>query len=413
MLMATVVPSIVVGLFAGVLVDRFNRKKIMLVSDLIRALLSFLIPFLVVRNQLWLYLIVMLSGTVGQFFNPAHESVLPEIAGENNLAKANSLMAISGFASTAIGFALCGWITSRYPLQWAFYLDALTFVFSFLCLMQIPIARLQTRDRTNFHTVLENFQSGRKYVLGNAPLRSLMGVTVPVFLAFGLWNALLLPFTLHMLHASSLDYGIQQGLTSVSFIAGSLAVMKLGGRVKEGQWMIISFIGMGVVGVYYALSADIPLAIVLVAITGLFNAPYSVARRLLIQRNTTREIRGRINSVFFVVRDIAYITGMAAAGLAEPFGIRSLIVVSGFLWVAAGIWALWKLRRMFLQNILLKMQAFRSGYRFSTVTRIPLPSVLTLVQPFWSLRSLAIPVRITAPLDRSQSAGISSTPLGP
>lgn len=342
MLMATVLPSILVGVFAGVLVDRFNRKKIMLVSDLTRAFLSFLIPFLVIRNQMWLYGIVMLSSTVGQFFNPAHESILPEIAGEKSLSTANSLMAMSGFASTAIGFALCGWITSRYPLQWAFYLDALSFLVSTLCIGLIPMPQLRAPDRTNFHTVLENLQSGRRYLQGNARLRTLIFVTIPAFLAFGLWNSLLLPFTLHMLHATSFNYGIQQGLTSVSFVAGSLMVMKLGGRVKDGQWIIISFIGMGAVGVYYALSTDIPLAIALVAITGLFNAPYSVARRLVIQRNTTREIRGRINSVFFVIRDIAYVTGMAAAGLADSVNIRSLIVVSALLWIAAGIWALWK-----------------------------------------------------------------------
>ncbi len=72
--------------------------------------------------------------------------------------------------------------------------------------------------------------------------------------------------------------------------------MKLGGRIKEGQWFTLSFIGMGVAGVYYALSADLPLAIVLVAFTGLLNAPYSVGRRLVIQRNTSREVRpGSLN----------------------------------------------------------------------------------------------------------------------
>jgi DHA3 family macrolide efflux protein-like MFS transporter len=342
MLIATVLPSIAIGLFAGVLVDRFDRKKIMLVSDLLRALLSFLIPFMVVQNQLWLYAIVMLSSTVGQFFNPAEESILPEIVGEKELSAANSLMAISGFASAAAGFALCGWITSRFPLQWAFYLDALSFLFSMLCIWQIPILELRSYDRSNFHTIIEDLRSGRRYMQENARLCSLICVTIPAFLAFGLWNSLLLPFTLHMLHGSSFDYGIQEGLTSVGFVAGSLTVMKLGGRIKEGQWIILSFLGMGVVGVSYALSADIPLAIVLVAITGLLNAPYSVARRLVIQRNTTTEIRGRINSIFFVVRDIAYVAGMATAGLADSVSIRSLIVVSALLWVATGMWSLWK-----------------------------------------------------------------------
>jgi MFS family permease len=77
MLMATAAPSLLVGLFAGVFVDRYDRKKIMITADLIRAALVFLIPFLVPSNIIWLYIIIMLTSAIGQFLEPAHESVLP------------------------------------------------------------------------------------------------------------------------------------------------------------------------------------------------------------------------------------------------------------------------------------------------------------------------------------------------
>jgi MFS family permease len=108
MLMATAAPSLLVGLFAGVLVDRFNRKRIMMTADLTRAVLVFLIPFLVPFSIVWLYVIVMLTSAIGQFFDPAQESVLPEVASEEELAAANSLMAISSFGATAVGFAASG-----------------------------------------------------------------------------------------------------------------------------------------------------------------------------------------------------------------------------------------------------------------------------------------------------------------
>jgi MFS family permease len=113
MLMATAAPSLLVGLFAGVLVDRFDRKWIMISADLIRAVLVFLIPFLVPHNIIWLYVIVLLSSAIGQFFDPAQESVLPEVASEQELAAGNSLMAISAFGSTAIGFAASGLIAGE------------------------------------------------------------------------------------------------------------------------------------------------------------------------------------------------------------------------------------------------------------------------------------------------------------
>src|SRR5450759_167188 len=72
MLMATAAPSLLVGLVAGVFVDRFDRRRIMIAADVLRAGLALLIPFLVPVNILWLYIMVALSSAVGQFFEPAH-----------------------------------------------------------------------------------------------------------------------------------------------------------------------------------------------------------------------------------------------------------------------------------------------------------------------------------------------------
>src|SRR5574341_1235252 len=69
MLMATAAPSLLVGLFAGVFVDRYDRKKIMITADIVRAVLIALIPIIVPLNIVWLYVIVMLTSAIGQFFD--------------------------------------------------------------------------------------------------------------------------------------------------------------------------------------------------------------------------------------------------------------------------------------------------------------------------------------------------------
>jgi MFS family permease len=84
MLMATAIPSLLVGLVAGVFVDRFSRKKIMIASDLIRAGLVLSIPFLIQIDILLLYLVVVLASSVKQFFDPAEQSVLPDVASEED-----------------------------------------------------------------------------------------------------------------------------------------------------------------------------------------------------------------------------------------------------------------------------------------------------------------------------------------
>jgi CRP-like cAMP-binding protein/sugar phosphate permease len=336
MLMATAVPSLLVGLIAGVFVDRYDRKRIMVTANLLQAVLVFLIPFLVPINIAWLYVLVMLSSAVGQFFDPAHESVLPEVASDEELAAANSLIAISSFGSTAIGFAASGLIASKLPIEWAFYLDAASFLISAACIGLVQVKPLEVEGDTNIATVVRNLRTGANFLLDSSILRSLFLVSVPVMVSFGLWNSLLLPFAIRALNATEFEYGLQEGLTSVGFVIASLLMARLADRLREGQWITLSFLGMGIVGVVYAMTSSIPVAIGLVMVSGFLNAPSSIGRRLVIQRNTTREVRGRVNSAFFVSRDIIFLIGMAAAGLADLINVRLMILGSSVLLMGAG-----------------------------------------------------------------------------
>src|SRR3990172_4453544 len=340
MMMATAVPTLVVGLLAGVFVDRYDRKKIMVVCEFIRAGLVFLIPFLVPYSIAWLYIIVTVASAVGQFFDPAHESVLPEVASEDQLAAANSLIAISAFGSTAIGFAASGFIASTLSIDWAFYLDALSFLVSGTCILLIRIKPLQVEGQTNIAVVARNLGAGIKFIVNTSLLRSVMFLVLGYSLSVGLWNSLLLPFSDRALGANEFQYGLQEGLTSVGFVISSLILAKVTDRLREGQWVTISLIGMGTFGVLYSLSTSIPFAIGIVIITGFMNAPYGVARSLLVRRNTPREIRGRVYSAIFVTRDVVFLIGMVAAGLADVINVRLLMFISNVFLLGMGMLAL-------------------------------------------------------------------------
>ncbi len=89
-------------------------------------------------------------------------------------------------------------------------------------------------------------------------------------------------------------------MTSLGFVVGSLLMAGLFDRMHEGPWIAIGYLGMGVAGVAYSFTHSIPVAIVILTISGFMNAPASIGRRLVMQRNTPREMRGRVNSAFFV-----------------------------------------------------------------------------------------------------------------
>ena len=340
-LLVTALPTLFVGLFAGVFVDRFNRKRILLASDLLRGLLVISIPFVVDQvGILGLYVVLFLAATVRQFFDPAWESVLPEIASEEELTRANSFLSISSFGSTAVGFALAGLLSSLDPhkIQLPFYIDGLTFAFSFLCVFFVRIpAHAASQESTGVGVVITNLRDGMRTLWSLPLLRSLFIAGIPVSLSFGLWNVLLLPMAIRELHATEFEYGLQEGLTSVGFVIGALVLAKVVDRLAEGEWIVGSVILMSFAGMAYGLAPNISFGIAMVTLSGFFNAPYGIARRTLLQRNTPREMRGRVFSAMFVSRDVLFLIGMAGAGLADIIDVRILIIAASVVLFSAGL----------------------------------------------------------------------------
>jgi MFS family permease len=171
-------------------------------------------------------------------------------------------------------------------------------------------------------------------------LRSLFIIMPIVGISFGLSNALLLPFATEALHATEFEYGIQEGLTSLGFVVGSLVMARYADRLPVGQWLTLTFLGMGITQAIYSQLSSIPLAFFFVTLSGFANAPYVVARQLAVQRNTPREMRGRVASVFFVARDISFLIGMGLTGLSEVTGVRELFLLAALIALLPGILAL-------------------------------------------------------------------------
>jgi CRP-like cAMP-binding protein len=340
-LIVTAIPSLVVGLLAGVYVDRHDRKRIMIVTCLIQAVTVGLIAVVIGIDAIalpGLYVLLLVNAGIKQFFDPAHDSLIPEIASDAELAAANSFLSIASFGSTAIGFAGAGLLAGSVGLQWAFIIDALSFVFAAGCIAFMGnYAMPAPEEDASVAVIVSNLKSGMTVLFGTPIIRSLFIVGAFMFFSFGRWNVLLLPFTLKTLNATEFQYGLQEGLTSVGFVAGSFFMARFSSKLPEPAWIVLAMTGMGICGVLYGLSTHIGVAILLVMVSGFFNAPSSVARSVLLQRNTPREMRGRVFSSFYVMRDVVFLFGMAGAGLADVVDIRLLIVAaSSLLFVSAG-----------------------------------------------------------------------------
>ena len=340
-LMATAVPSLVVGLIAGVFVDRYDRRSVMIASNLAQAVVVGLIPFLIGVDVWLLFVAILVNAGVKQFFDPAYEALIPEIASDEELTEANAFLQIASFGSTAIGFAAAGLLASAFSISWAFWIDALTFVVSALLIAGLTIrSKIDVTEDASVSVVITNLKTGIGTIAHTPMLRNLFMLGAPVFFAFGLWNVLLLPMAITELGASEFEYGIQEGLTSIGFVIGSLFMARYASRLQIGLWVFVGTFGMGVAGILYGLSPTIAIAIVFAMVSGFFNSPSAVARQTLLQRHTPRELRGRVFSANFVMRDVIFLAGMAGAGLADVINVRVLIIIAALITGAVGVVAL-------------------------------------------------------------------------
>jgi MFS family permease len=333
-LMVTAAPSLVVGLLAGVFVDRHDRKRIMVWTCLIQAVAVGLIAVVLGIDAIalpGLFVLLLTNAGIKQFFDPAHDSLIPEMATDEELAAANSFLSIASFGSTAIGFAGAG-ILASFDLRLAFVLDATSFV---VCALLIAAMGRYTmpvpEDEASVGVIIANLKAGLSTLFGIQILKSLFLVGALMFFSFGLWNVLLLPMSLRELGATEFQYGLQEGLTSIGFVLGSFFMARFSGRLPESMWVVVGLAAMGACGLAYASATSIPLAILLVTISGFFNSPASVSRAVLLQRNTPRDMRGRVFSAYYVMRDVIFLFGMAGAGLADIINVRTLIGFSAVL----------------------------------------------------------------------------------
>jgi CRP-like cAMP-binding protein len=313
----------------------------MMASNLLQGIVVFTIPFLLDTEVTLLFVALLVNAGVKQFFDPAYEALIPEIASDEELTAANAFLQIASFGSTAVGFAAAG-LLAAIDIRWAFWIDSLTFVVSALCIfaMRVRVKPEASDEETSVGVILANLKTGIRTIIEIPMLRSLFLLGAPVFFAFGLWNVLLLPMAIKVLGATEFEYGVQEGLTSIGFVVGSLFMAKYADRLQIGLWVFVGVMGMGVAGVLYGLSPNIWVAIVFVTISGFFNSPAAVARQTLLQRHTPRELRGRVFSALFVMRDVIFLAGMAGAGLADIVDVRLLIVIASLILVVVALAAL-------------------------------------------------------------------------
>ena len=335
-------PYVLFGAFAGVLIDRFNKRAVMIAADIARGGLVLLVPFAATRSLPAVYVLSFLMASAAVLFDPCKLAILPELVTKDRLLRANSLLATGENLTEIVGYALAGFVLASMPIATAFRFDALTFMVSAATLMLMPYrapvrAAAQQTARSFWHELHE----GLSFLRHHHAL--LMNTLLVVTFVAGLGASYPLTFLLavDVLRAGTRAFGIFEAVIGIGYLAGSLALATLATRVPKGLAMAVGWAAMGVSMVLVAVTGSVWQACVPFALFGLANAVALIALDTWLQDVIPERLRGRVFGARFTLTQGTYALSVLVGGaLAGVFDVRALIIVAGVLMAIPGIAAL-------------------------------------------------------------------------
>jgi DHA3 family macrolide efflux protein-like MFS transporter len=342
MIFGFALPQLLFGLPAGVLVDRWDRRRVMIAADAMRAVL--VLGGLLVHDAqgIWiLYTVGFMVSVASRFFFPARSALIPALVAENELVAANGLSQLTETASLLVGPALAGFMIAWFGEGVAFAVDSASFVVSALAIWSIGAVTAQSAhsapERT-MRALWSELVDGLRVLLGQPVLRGVVLSLSVVHLGIGAINVLWVPLLSRSYGVGPEGMGIVDSMQGVGMALGGLAVGWLAmrfGKIRVGA------AGLVVIGIMLGLTGVAPGFVYIMSFTfvlGLALAPVEAALTTLMQLNAPDQSRGRVFSAFGTFSSLAGIISMAAAGgAAEWVGIPMVYLVCGGLVILAGV----------------------------------------------------------------------------
>lgn len=335
------VPQVTLGLVAGVYVDRFDRKRIMLVSDLLRAMLVLGFVLVDSKENLWiLYVLGFLQSSVGTFFGPARGALMAYLLPKDALLAANSISQTSVILANLLGAGAAGVLIGVGKVFWpAFVLDAATFLISFLLVSWVVSPKIEPSK--SHPKVLASLQTGLALIGRSRILLGTLTGAAVMMLGLGAVNVLFIPLLTNDLKVSTSLFGLVQAAQTAGMILAGGLVALVAAKLRPTTMVGVGMVLLGVVIAAIASVGSFWQVLVLLFLVGLWVAPVQAGVSTLVQTNVDDSARGRVGAALGAVIGTASLVSMAFAGLlASTIGVRNVFVVAGAIGILAGLAAL-------------------------------------------------------------------------
>ena len=344
---AEIVPVLLLGPVAGVVIDRFDRKHVLIAADVVRAAL---VLSLIWTQNVWHVYVVAAGLAAGNtFFNPTVQAVIPVLTTEEQRLAANSVSWSTGRLVQIIASAVAGGVIAIIGLRVAFALNAATFVVSavFIAKLHIPAhaGQLGAGTKRGLSDYFADAHAGLQYAIHDRFVSRLLIIQSLASFAVGATGAMLVILSEQHLGLSPAGFAWLIGAIGVGALLGPFIPNTFASDYRDARWLFVPYVIRGIGDVLIAVFVPLPIALVILFIYGLNTSTGMVVFSSTIQGAIPDAVRGRVFTLLDVSWNAMRLLSLAIGGvMVDVIGIRPVFWTGGGLLAAAGLLGLMLLR---------------------------------------------------------------------
>jgi len=337
MAMATV-PGVVLALFAGIIIDKVNRKWLLVVLDLFRMLVVGTFVILLVQDRFSmsaLFITVLLMGTGSSLFWPTAQAFVQELVSAKDYFHANALLSASYQAGSILGAGIGGVVVHFYGVPTALAFNALTHLISALLISAAPFTRQIVHQ--DIESILQSMSKGFIYFKEKVGVLILGFTTILADVAiWGALSVLTITISKEVFLAGSWGYGLMEGFYGVGALISTVAVGYMTQFLGRGRALLLCYVVAGVMCLFAPISISIYLAGLAYFFMGLHNNAARICVRTIFMEQIPNKIMGRVQTILGVYTRLLVVSSALSAGwITENLSVNTGMVFTSFHYLIA------------------------------------------------------------------------------
>jgi MFS family permease len=334
------IPSLVIAPFAGVFVDRWDRHKILVWTQVLSALQSLALAILALTNTItvaWIIILQVAQGIINAFDTPARQSFVVQMVDDPaDLPNAIALNSTMVNASRIIGPSIGGIIIAAVGEGWCFMIDAISYVAVIGSLLAMRVEPKPIRVRG---AMLDELRAGFKYVTGFAPVRTALTL-LAIVATMGMPYTVLMPIiATNVLHGGAHTLGFLMTASGAGAVVGALYLASRQSVIGLGRVMMFATMAFGAGLVVFGLTRVFWLALLVLPFVGGGMMVEMASTNTILQTITEEHLRGRVMAFYTMAfLGTAPIGSLIAGIAASRIGASNTIILGGVACIMGGIW---------------------------------------------------------------------------